>query len=153
MERRQRIGAPVGVTALAVSSGPPARRSAWRPSQTAKAVTPTVLLIASAWLSAADSIVVFNEIHYHPAGNDHADEFVELYNQNTVDVDLSGWRLSGEIDFPFPEGTVIEGQSLLVVGADPARHSDALGPFAGRLDNGGGSLRLRNRNDRIMDEI
>ncbi|NIP94404.1 MAG: lamin tail domain-containing protein, partial [Akkermansiaceae bacterium] len=104
-------------------------------------------------LQAADSIVVFNEIHYHPADNDHAREFVELYNQNSVDVDMSGWRLSGGIDFDFPEGTTIGGQSWLVVAADPVAVEGALGPFTGRLDNGGERLRLRNNNDRIMDEV
>jgi hypothetical protein len=103
--------------------------------------------------SAADSIVVFNEIHYHPAKNDHSKEFIELFNQNTVDVDMSGWRLSGGVDFAFPEGTIIEGRSLLVVAADPALIEGALGPLEGRLDNGSETLRLRNRNDRVMDEV
>ena len=45
---------------------------------------------------AYDTIVVFNEIHYHPAGADDPGlEFVEIHNQNSVNVDLSGWRLSG----------------------------------------------------------
>ena len=51
------------------------------------------------WVAAAgsthttrDSVVVFNEIHYHPAGDNSALEYVELYNQLAVDVDLSNWR-------------------------------------------------------------
>lgn len=109
-------------------------------------------------LTAYDSIVVFNEIHYHPA-DDSSSEFVEFYNQNTVDVDLSNWRISGGIDFTFPKGTVIAGQSYLVVAASPAslvnaaRISGVLGPFSGTLANKGETLRLRNLNDRIMDEV
>ncbi|MFT5105419.1 MAG: hypothetical protein ACI9UA_001039 [Pseudoalteromonas tetraodonis] len=106
-----------------------------------------------------DSIVVFNEVQYHPASDDSMLEFIELYNQNTVDVDLSGWRLSGGVDFDFVEGTVIDGQGYLVIAASPATLeasagiSAVLGPFTGQLENKGELLRLRNRNDRIMDEI
>src|SRR5215211_7359443 len=42
----------------------------------------------------ADSVVVFNEIMYHPATDEPALEWVELHNQNAVDVDLSDWRLT-----------------------------------------------------------
>ena len=55
------------------------------------------LLALAANSFAFDSIVVFNEIQYHPASDDSSLEFVELYNQNTVDVDLSGWRISSGI--------------------------------------------------------
>src|ERR1051325_9812334 len=55
----------------------------------------------------ADSIVVFNEIMYHPATNEPALEWLELYNQNAVDVDLSGWQLRGGISYTFPNGTAI----------------------------------------------
>lgn len=111
-------------------------------------------------LLARDTVVVFNEIHYHPAGRgDPRLEFVELYNQNSVDIDLSGWRLSGGIDFNFPAGTVIAGGGYLVIAADPAAlmlaggPAGTLGPFGGMLDNGGEGLRLRNNNDRIMDGV
>ena len=53
-----------------------------------------------------DTVVTFNEVHYHPV--EAADpEWIELHNQMSLRVDLSGWRLSGGIDFDFPEGTVI----------------------------------------------
>ena len=60
----------------------------------------------------ADSIVVFNEIMYHPATNEPAMEWVELHNQNAVDVDLGGWRISDAVDYVFPHGTVIKGGGL-----------------------------------------
>lgn len=111
-------------------------------------------------LLAFDTIVVFNEVHYHPAGHDDPDlEFIELFNQNAVNIDLTGWRISGEVDFAFPEGTTIEGGSYLVIAANPSALESAsgqsgfLGPFTGSLGNGGGTLRLRNNNDRILDEL
>src|SRR5437016_113810 len=60
------------------------------------ALATALLLCTSAAL--ADSVVVFNEIMYHPATNEPALEWVELYDQNSVDVDLSGWRIAGGID-------------------------------------------------------
>ncbi|MDA7538604.1 lamin tail domain-containing protein, partial [Akkermansiaceae bacterium] len=98
-----------------------------------------------------DSAVVFNEIHYQPLADDSTLEYVELYNQLVVDVDISNWHLDG-IDFDFPEGTVIGGREYLVIAKDPAAlgtatgHSNALGPFAGSLSNSGETLRLYNNN-------
>lgn len=99
-----------------------------------------------------DAVVVFNEIHYHPAGDNSSLEYVELHNQLVVDVDLSNWRLAGDVDFDFPEGTNISAGGYLVIARDPAAlgaetgYHDALGPFAGSLSNSGGNLRLYNNN-------
>ncbi|MGK0188139.1 MAG: hypothetical protein ACI9R3_003931, partial [Verrucomicrobiales bacterium] len=109
--------------------------------------------------SAVDSIVVFNEIHFNPGGAEETLEFVELYNQNVVNVDLSGWSLDGGIGYKFAEGTVIEGNSYLVIASDLATFAEAnpgvpiSGPYSGQLANGGEELILRNRSGRIMDEL
>lgn len=115
--------------------------------------------VLSLWLGvmpavASDAVVNFNEIQYHPASGGEA-EWVELHNQMSIRIDLSGWRLSGGIDFTFPEGTAIDPGAYLVIHGEGAvdPNVNALGPFAGQLDNAGESLRLRDRNDRVMDEI
>ena len=54
----------------------------------------------------ADSILVFNEIHYNPANGNSNSEWIEFHNLNGVNVDISGWKLRGGVDFDFPEGTV-----------------------------------------------
>ena len=106
---------------------------------------------------AADSVVVFNEVHYHPATNEAASEWVELHNQMAVDIDLSAWSITGAINYTFAEGTIIPGGGFLVVASDPAALQAAtglvnlVGPFTGRLNNSSGTLRLRDRNDRLMD--
>ncbi len=125
--------------------------------------SPLKTFIALASLSSAfalDTVVVFNEIQYHPAGaNDPSLEFVEIYNQNAVNIDLTGWRISGDLDFDFPAGTTIEGNSYLVIAANPTAletasgQSGFLGPFTGILGNGGGTLRIRNNNNRLLDEL
>src|SRR3954454_1471770 len=85
-----------------------------------KFVTTVCLLVcglASAF--AADSVVVFNEIHYHPVTNETASEWVELHNQMAVDIDLSAWSLTGSIGFTFTEGTIIPGGGYLVIASNP----------------------------------
>ena len=68
----------------------------------------------------SDSVVVFNELMYHPGSADGVgeSEWVELYNQMGVDIDMSGWRLSGGVEFTFPEGTVIGGGDYLLVSSN-----------------------------------
>ena len=114
------------------------------------------LLLASLLPAIAyDTVVVFNEIHYNPASAGETGEWIEIHNQQGVDVDLSGWRVSGGVDFAFPAGTRISGKGFLVVAANPAASAipEALGPWTGSLSNGGETLRLRDISDRIMDEI
>jgi hypothetical protein len=107
----------------------------------------------------ADSVVVFNEIMYHPATNEPAREWVELHNQMSIDVDISGWSITNGIGFIFPEGTVVRGGGWLVVAISPAALAvtagvtNALGPFTGRLSNSGEKLELRDLNGRLMDAV
>src|ERR1044072_5814116 len=114
------------------------------------------LLPVAAW---ADGVVVFNEIMYHPATNEPALEWVELYNQMSVDVDLSGWRIAEAIDYTFPNRTVIRAGSYVVVAISPASLmavtglTNVLGPFSGRLSNSGEKLELRDLNARLMDSV
>ena len=83
-----------------------------------------------------DSTVVINEIMYHPETNEESLEWIELFNQLSVDVDLSRWELEGGIDYQFSEGTILGGGEYLVVAIDPtALETDsglvgALGPFS-----------------------
>ncbi|PYL01620.1 MAG: hypothetical protein DME19_00970 [Verrucomicrobia bacterium] len=109
--------------------------------------------------TAADSVVTFNEIMYHPADDISALEWVELYNQMSVDIELSNWRVEGGIEFRFPTNTILAANSYIVVAADPAALQTAsgarnvVGPFTRRLSNSGDTLRLRNHNGRLLDEL
>jgi hypothetical protein len=53
-----------------------------------KTLWAVLLLAAGASPARADATLVFNEIMYHPATNEPAMEWVELYNQLAVDVDV-----------------------------------------------------------------
>ena len=119
----------------------------------------TALIALSLASARADSVVVFNEIMFHPATNEPAMEWIELHNQNSVDVDLGGWKIAGGIDYTFPIGTVIRGGGQLVVAVSPATlmaatgATNIVGPFTGRLSNNGEELRLRDLNSRLMDSV
>lgn len=108
-------------------------------------------------IAAADSVVVINEIHYHPADEINDTEWIELRSLMGVNVDMSGWEMEGGINYTFAEGTVIPGHGFLLVAANPNHASlagkNALGPFTGQLSNSGESFRLVNNNDRTMDEV
>lgn len=108
---------------------------------------------------AADSVVVFNEVHYHPEQEEPRYEWIELKNQLSVDVDLSGWSIQNDVRFTFPEGSIIRGRDYLVIALDPVslksttQRTNILGPFEGRLANDRGHLTLRNNTQRLMDEL
>ncbi|HXG47246.1 MAG TPA: lamin tail domain-containing protein, partial [Methylomirabilota bacterium] len=107
----------------------------------------------------ADSVVVFNEIMYHPATNEPAMEWIEFHNQLAVDVDISHWSVSGGIEYTFPSNTIVRGRGYLVLAVSPAALSAATGstnvtgPFTGRLSNNGERLELRNNSGRLVDEV
>lgn len=110
--------------------------------------------------SSADSTLVFNEIMYHPATNENGMEFVEFYNQMAVDLDISGWRASGDTAYTFPAGTRVAGRSYIVLAHDPAQlmaatglSSNVFGPFVSPLNNQGGTLELYNNSGRLMDAV
>ena len=93
---------------------------------------------------------------YQPFGNDETLEYIELHNQQAVDMDLSGWKINGGVDYDFPEGTVIPGGGYMVVAKDPVALeaatgiTDTLGPFTGSLSNGGEKLELLNNIDSFV---
>ncbi len=116
-----------------------------------------VFLVPMACLG--DSVVVFNELQYHPATREAELEWVELHNQMAVDVDISGWYLSDAVFYQFPEGTIVPGGDYIVVAVNPAALelqagiAGAFGPIVGRLDNSGENLELRDHNARLMDSV
>jgi hypothetical protein len=108
--------------------------------------------------------LVISEIMYHPRdafnGTNKLElEFVEIFNSNPFFEDISGYRLSGDIDYVFPPGTVIQGGDFLVVARVPTdvesfyNLQSVLGPFTNNLPNDSGQIRLRNNNDHILLQV
>ena len=115
--------------------------------------------------------MVINEIHYNSADNRVRNSFVELYNDGVAAVDLSGWRLSGGVDYLIPGGTVVAAGGYLVIAEDPATMQSyfgktALGPWNNAvvvyadgskevtgLSNDGDNVRLRDAAGKIVSEV
>ncbi|MBL9134329.1 MAG: lamin tail domain-containing protein [Verrucomicrobiales bacterium] len=105
--------------------------------------------------------LVISEIHFHPLESvDRASvEFIEIFNADSSPIDLSGFRLSGDIDYDFPPGTRLAAGRFLVVAQDPealaAAYSGttALGPWRGTLPRDAGTVRLRNQSGAVLLEV
>jgi len=124
-------------------------------------LSPAELTYEQAGPSSRRTALTFTEINYHPTNR--ADfrnvEFVELYNSNPYFEDLGGWRISGDFDYTFPSNTIIQANSYLVIAPVPTDVeavygiSGVLGGFTNRLDNNGGTLRLRKRSGAVVLEV
>jgi hypothetical protein len=104
------------------------------------------------------SAIVINEVLFNGIDNTIRNEFIELYNNTAATQDLSGWRLSGAIDYAFPPGSSIASGAFLLIAEDPATilarfAKTALGPWAGSLSSKGETIRLRNASDVVVSEV
>ena len=105
--------------------------------------------------------LIISEIMYHPAERfgTNSLEFVEVFNTDPIDLNIGGYRLSGDVDFIFPADTMLPARTFAVV----ARHPESVialyeignvfGPFDGNLPNGGGIVRLRNKQDAVLIDV
>src|SRR4051812_42783340 len=66
--------------------------------------------------------MVISEIMYHPPPRADGKklEFIELFNSLDTPEDLSGYRLSGDLEYTFSPGTVLPGRGFAVVARSPA---------------------------------
>jgi hypothetical protein len=105
--------------------------------------------------------LAITELMYNPAprvDNRHI-EFIELHNSNPYFQDISGYRLSGDVSYTFPAGTIIPGGGFLVIGRSPADViavygiQNVTGPYTNNLSNKSGTVRLRNPADAILLEV
>ncbi|NCD34805.1 MAG: hypothetical protein EOL87_15485 [Spartobacteria bacterium] len=102
--------------------------------------------------------IVISEIMYHPATSDTY-EFVELYNSSSAEVFFydadypeNTWRLDGAVDFAFPENFSLASGAYVIVSETTAtvftnaytvpEGTTLLGPYDGKLNNSGESIRL-----------
>lgn len=96
--------------------------------------------------------LIFSEIMYHPKVRADGKnlEFIEIYNGEEIFVNLAGWRITGAVDFTFPEGFRLVAGQFAVIAADPQAVQSVygiqgvLGPCQGQLSHGKGTLTLLN---------
>ena len=92
--------------------------------------------------------VVINEILPSPEGNDAEEEWIEIFNQNNFEVNLSGWQITdimGSIKtYTFPEGSKISPQGFLVLPRPEIKIT---------LNNDSDGLKLIQPSGKVIDEV
>lgn len=102
--------------------------------------------------------VVINEILYHAPDDLDELQFIELHNPDAVNVDLSDWKLGGEVSYQFPQGTKITANGYLVVCKNLPLFRRyygfaAAGAFTGSLGHGRGHVELIDAASRKVDGL
>ncbi|MFC7338583.1 lamin tail domain-containing protein [Haloferula chungangensis] len=118
--------------------------------------------------------IVISSVDENPASGSQEEEYVIIRNNSGDTVDLSGWTLSGAIEYTFPAGSVIlagNGQSVSNYRGliHVARNSAAFrarssgpkgnefryvqGPYSGQLSARGETLTLRNEAGAFIDDF
>ncbi len=92
--------------------------------------------------------ITFNEILPSPEGADSENEWVEVFNQNNFEVNLSGWKIKDSegavATYSFPEGTKISGLGYLTISREESKIT---------MNNDKDSLSLLQPDGKIADTI
>lgn len=115
-------------------------------------------------VAASSSNLVLSKIHYNPATAGGLEEFVELLNISSSNVDLTNVRFTIGVQFAFPQGYVLAPGARVLIVRDLAAFSAAYpgvpqqqiaGVFANgsSLDNGGERLQLLGSGDVVLRDF
>lgn len=109
--------------------------------------------------------LTFGEIESNPASGNQEEEYVQLINPNGFALDLTGWKVSGGIEFEFRPGTVIGPSETMYLSpnvvafrarASAPRGGQGLfvqGNYARRISARGETLQLTDRYGRLVAEV
>ncbi|MCA9170296.1 MAG: lamin tail domain-containing protein, partial [Planctomycetales bacterium] len=109
--------------------------------------------------------VDFGAYEYNPVSGNQQEEFLTLVNNNATSVDISGWRLTGDIEWTFDPGTVLPAGTTLYATPDArafrARAAEphgnmqlfVQGNYDGHLPNRGGNVQLVARDGSVVSSL
>jgi hypothetical protein len=113
--------------------------------------------------SSVSSPIVINEINYNSAPEFDPEDWIELYNDTQLPIDLSGWKFKDTLDthiFVFPTNTILLSGNYLVLCRDTMAFTalfpavtNYLGNFNFGLDNKGDIVRLYNADEVLIDSL
>ena len=104
----------------------------------------------------ANPDIRISAVEHDPVSANQDEEYIVLTNHEATEIDISGWKLTGGVEFTFAPGTVIERGGDLYLSPDtlafrnratsPTGNEECLvvGPYAGHLSNFGETLNLVN---------
>ena len=110
----------------------------------------------------SNTVINIAALEFNPSSGNQAEEYIQLFNPNAYAVDISGWKLSGAVDFTFRGGTVIPTNSSLYVTPDvKAFRARTTGPrggqglfvvggYKGQLSARGEALQLTDETGRLV---
>ncbi|MFO1491749.1 MAG: lamin tail domain-containing protein [Kiritimatiellia bacterium] len=110
----------------------------------------------------ANAVVNLGAVDFNPVSGNQDEEYVEITNPNTYDVDLSGWVVSGGVAFTFKAGSVLPASSAAYLvrniaafrerAASPRGGEGRLlfGPYDGGLGNFAETIELRDPAARLV---
>ncbi len=107
--------------------------------------------------------IIINEINYHSAEDFDPEDWVELYNPGTENLDISGWEFKDENDehiFIIPDNTILSANEYLVLCNDMAAFTtffpnvtNFIGDFEFGLSGGGEPIRLFDAEGTLVDSV
>jgi beta-lactamase superfamily II metal-dependent hydrolase len=111
----------------------------------------------------SDIKVVFSEVFYDTPGSDPVEEWIELYNNSPVDVDLGGWVFTDNNNagssFTIPDGSIIGSGTFFTIANDStgfnalySYDADVYGDLPA-MNNDGEVMVLKNKSATIMDAV
>jgi hypothetical protein len=113
-----------------------------------------------------DNVIInFDSIEFNPVSANQDEEYIELYNPNAFEVDITGWSLQGGVEHIFPPGTVIARNGRLYVTpnavafrnrAQSPRGGQQLfvqGNYKGHLSSWGETINLIDSKGRLVNEV
>ncbi len=114
-------------------------------------------------VNTSDIKVVFSEVFYDTPGSDPVEEWVELYNNSPVDLDISGWTITDNngdgSTFTIPDGAIVATGTHYTIAKDSTGfqalygyNADAYGTLPS-MNNDGDALILKNDEGTEMDAM
>ena len=108
-------------------------------------------------------LVVFSEVFYDTPGTDSVEEWIELYNNSPMEVDLSGWTITDNngsgSTYTIPSGETIAAHSYYTIALNSTGFNnlygydaDLYGTFPS-LNNDGDALLLKNSSGTLKDTV
>ncbi len=113
----------------------------------------------------ANPVIRFGAIEFSPASANQDHEYIELINTGDTAIDISGWTLTGGVEYAFQPGTVILSGGTLYVSPDVnafrARLSSPTGGeglfvqgnYSGHLSSWGETINLLDANNNLVDTL
>src|SRR5687768_3732516 len=118
------------------------------------------LLVGNAALAqtVVNSLII-SEIMYNPLSHKPADEWFEVYNPTSGELDLKDWQVTKGVDFKFP-AVKIPSKGYLVVAANLTNFTRlfpsvtrVVGGWEGTLANDGETISIENASGETINEL